>query len=208
MLGHAVVTDAQALFDLERFIAQQPLPARWTPVIDYSWEARKDIDGPTADRIVQAFQPLDRVLDYGCGFGHLVRLLRERNVEAVGYDPYLPGSASGIPYLTNVACDLRCRLVICREVLEHLRLIDLTRTVRTLCALSTRFVYVTTRFAQEPAHLLSVEDHDDLDPTHVTMLNQTFLRTLFVLEGMKRRPDLEDLMDWRQVGRVLVYEHP
>jgi hypothetical protein len=38
------------------------------------------------------------------------------------------------------------------------------------------------------------------------MLNQDFLRTLFVLEGFKRRKDLEVRMDWKGLGRVLVYE--
>ncbi len=46
---------------------------------------------------------------------------------------------------------------------------------------------------------------DDLDPTHITMLNQDLLRLLFILEGFKRRADLETAMDWQHKGRVLVY---
>jgi hypothetical protein len=38
------------------------------------------------------------------------------------------------------------------------------------------------------------------------MLNQYFLRVLFVLEGFSCRPDLEARMDWQGKGRVLVYE--
>ena len=45
-----------------------------------------------------------------------------------------------------------------------------------------------------------------MDPTHITLLNKEFLRCLFVLEGFKSRPDLEDRMDWGNKGRVLVYE--
>ena len=75
-----------------------------------------------------------------------------------------------------------------------------------LCALSSRFVYVTTRFARAPQHLLSVDTSDGLDPTHITMLNQSLLRLLFVLEGFKRRADLEQRMDWQGKARVLVYE--
>jgi hypothetical protein len=97
-------------------------------------------------------------------------------------------------------------LVICREVLEHLTIRQIRRAVTNLCALSSKFVYVTTRFAKDPDHLLDVDTSDDLDPTHITMLNQDFLRVLFVLEGFKRRPDLEARMDWQGKGRVLVYE--
>jgi hypothetical protein len=39
---------------------------------------------------------------------------------------------------------------------------------------------------------LDVATSDDLDPTHISMLNQDFLRVLFVLEGFKRRADLEE----------------
>ena len=69
----------------------------------------------------------------------------------------------------------------------------------------SKYIYVTTRFAKEPTSLLSVDTSDDLDPTHCTMLNQNFLRTLFVLEGCTRRADLEQAMDWQKKGRVLVY---
>ena len=96
--------------------------------------------------------------------------------------------------------------MICREVLEHLTIRQLRQAVTNLCKLSSKFVYITTRFVQQPASLLSVDTSDDLDPTHITMLNQDFLRTLFVLEGAKRRADLEARMDWQHKGRVLVYE--
>jgi len=45
-----------------------------------------------------------------------------------------------------------------------------------------------------------------VDPTHITLLNKDFLRLLFVLEGCRVRPDLEQKMDWGHKGRVLVYE--
>ena len=97
-------------------------------------------------------------------------------------------------------------LVICREVLEHCTIREVRRIVSRLCALSAGLVYVTTRFAKAPAHLLSVDTADDLDPTHINMCNQSFLRMLFVLEGFKRRADLEEKMDWQKKGRCLVYE--
>ena len=38
------------------------------------------------------------------------------------------------------------------------------------------------------------------------MLHQDVLRALFVLHGFRRRADLEAVMDWRQLGRCLVYQ--
>ena len=43
-------------------------------------------------------------------------------------------------------------------------------------------------------------------PTHITLMTKPFLRMLFVLEGLRRRADLEERMDWAKKDRVLVYE--
>jgi hypothetical protein len=37
-------------------------------------------------------------------------------------------------------------------------------------------------------------------------MNMEMTRLLFVLQGMRRREDLERKMDWMNKGRVLVYE--
>jgi hypothetical protein len=79
-------------------------------------------------------------------------------------------------------------------------------SVRNICRISSRFAYVTTRFHQDPHSLLDVSTHDELDPSHITMLNKDLLRLFFVLEGFRRRQDLEDRIDWMGKGRVLVYE--
>ena len=200
-------TDAQALADFEVLVQlQKPASQPWTPVTDYSFEARKAIEGPHAQLILQHLVSCDDadILDYGCGpDAHLVRLLRtaanDTQMSVVGYDPQLKGSESR---LQMGVFDL----VICREVLEHLTIRQVRETVTRLCALAAHRVYVTTRFAQAPQHLLDVDTSDDLDPTHITMLNQNLLRLLFVLEGFKRRADLEERMDWQHKGRVLVYE--
>ena len=80
------------------------------------------------------------------------------------------------------------------------------RTVEQLCRASSRFVYVTTRFHPEPSGLLDFTTDFETDPTHITLLAKDFLRCLFVLEGFRRRADLEERMDWGGKGRVLVYE--
>ena len=202
------MTDAEALDRFEALVlAQQPATKPWTPVTDYSFEARKEIEGQQPAIILRNLIDCDDadILDYGCGpDAHLVSLLNGIAVETLvrvdGYDPQRPGSERLIER------DQIYDLVICREVLEHCTLLEIRRIVSDLCRLSARLVYVTTRFHLAPRHLLDVMTSDDLDPTHISMLNQDFLRVLFVLEGFKRRADLEQRLDWQRKGRVLVYE--
>jgi hypothetical protein len=209
------ITDDYAVSRLEQIIAsQKPASTPWTPVTDYSFEARKAIEGIHPQLIKDVFQPV-QVLDAGMGPGHLVHLLRDLGVRAFGFDTQRGGACYGdlaascveaIGGTQAIWCRRHFDLVICREVLEHLTIRQLRQAVTNLCALSSRFCYVTTRFANEPDHLLDVDLSDDLDPTHCTMLTQPFLRLLFVLEGFRRRADLEAKMDWQNKGRVLVYE--
>lgn len=187
----------------------------WAPVTDYSFEARQAIEGLHPQLIADVFQP-KRVLDVGCGPGHLVRLLRDLGVPAIGVDTSVTAlqatwGTEGSPVMhlditKHGGIYPLADLVVCREVVEHLTIRQIRQAVTNLCLLSSKVVYVTTRFAQHPTHLLDVDSADDLDPTHITLLNQNLLRVLFVLEGFKRRADLETRMDWKQLGRVLVYE--
>ena len=200
------MTDADALARLEALIqTQESAAVPWVPVTDYSAAARDVVERPHANLIVSTFQP-SMVYDVGCGPGHLVRLLEAKGVAVVGFDKDAQGDAVSYDVASTLATRVKADLVICREVLEHLTVKEIARAVRNLCGLSSRYVYVTTRFNLAPTHLLDVMTSDDLDPTHISMTNQHFLRMLFVLEGFKRRADLEQMMDWRQYGRVLVYE--
>lgn len=203
--------NADKLAAFESFVQQQqPAEKPWEPVTDYSFEARKAIEGPHAQLIYEHLLQCEDadVLDFGCGPDqHLVQQLRahgaslDSQVTVVGYDPQIPESER---YLSRRKC---YDLVICREVLEHLTVRQIAVAVCNLVKLSSKYVYVTTRFAGA-SHLLEVDGSDTLDPTHITMLNQDYLRSLFVLEGCTRRADLEQKLDWKQLGRVLVYEVP
>jgi hypothetical protein len=84
--------------------------------------------------------------------------------------------------------------------------LQLRQAVAQLCRASSRFVYVTTRFHPDPAGLLDFTTQFEVDPSHITLLAKELLRCLIVLEGFRRRPDLEARMDWGGKGRVLVHE--
>src|SRR5213078_1661061 len=70
-------------------------------------------------------------------------------------------------------------LVICREVLEHMTVLEVRQTVGQICRASSRYAYVTTRFHPEPADLLDFTTQFDVDPSHITLLTKDFLRVLF-----------------------------
>lgn len=205
--------------DIELFesiaLAQTPATQKWTPVTPYDFESRKAIEGQHPALLVEVFAPTV-VVDAGCGpDGILVKLLREAGVpSALGFDVQIPKQSID-PALTHGSLTDPCfmdgdedpwaDLVICREVLEHLTLVEIQVAIRNLCRLSKQYVYVTTRFSSEH-DLLRVDTHDDLDPTHITLAAKDLLRLMFVLQGFKRRADLEDAIDWQNKQRVLVYE--
>lgn len=215
MIGRLHTENEDGLARFETLVlAQQPATVPWKSVTDYSFEARKEIEGKHPELIWHHLIWCDDadVLDYGCGSNAtLVRLLEEyrdnhqrhSQVRIRGYDPASnPATEQSVKPPIKPIWDL----VICREVLEHCTIRQIRQVVAELCDFSAHLVYVTTRFHLAPQHLLDVMTSDALDPTHISMLNQTLLRVLFVLEGFKRRADLEARMDWKNLGRVLVYE--
>jgi 2-polyprenyl-3-methyl-5-hydroxy-6-metoxy-1,4-benzoquinol methylase len=181
----------------------------------YDLETRRRVEDRNPALIKDVFEPA-RVLDVGCGPGFLMLFLAELGIEVEGID-FSPSSRELAPpevrekimvgdVAEPQAPERSADLVICREVLEHLTVLQVRRTVEQLCRASSRFVYVTTRFHPLPASLLDFTTDLETDPTHVTLLAKDFLRCLFVLEGFRRREELEERMDWARKGRVLVYE--
>jgi SAM-dependent methyltransferase len=181
----------------------------------YDLETRRRLEDRNPALIKDVFDP-QRVLDVGCGPGFLMLFLAELGVEVEGVD-FSPSSLDLAPPgvrdrilvgdVTQAHVPERSfDLVICREVLEHLTVLQVRETIEQLCRASDRFVYATTRFHPSPSNLLDVATDLETDPTHITLLAKDFVRCLFVLEGFRRRADLEDRMDWAKKGRVLVYE--
>jgi cytidyltransferase-like protein len=181
----------------------------------YTIDKRREIEGRHPQVVKDVFNPA-RVLDVGCGPGILMYLLQEVGVTADGVDP-APGMREMAPpevrgRITVGGADIATipsnayDLVICREVFEHLTVLQVREAVRNICRISSRFAYATTRFHPDPQTLLDVRTSDELDPSHITLMNKDLLRLMFVLEGFRRREDLEKQIDWMGKGRVLVYE--
>jgi cytidyltransferase-like protein len=181
----------------------------------YTLAARRVIEGRNPELIKEVFQPR-RILDMGCGPGALMYLLSELGLEVDGVD-LSPRSKALAPsevrdrIMIGAVSDAvlpanAYDLVICREVFEHLTVLQVRQAVENICRISSNYVYVTTRFHPAPLSLLDVTTQLDVDPTHITLLNKNFLRILFVLHGFQRRADLEARMDWLNKGRVLVYQ--
>jgi SAM-dependent methyltransferase len=183
---------------------------------NYSLETRRRIEAKNPSLIKEVFQPT-KVLDLGCGPGALMHLLWELGVDVEGIDFAESSRELATPEVRDrisvgQVTDLTLKrpgaydLVICREVLEHLTVLQVKQAVVNMVRLTSKFIYVTTRFHPSPQSLLDFTTQFDVDPTHITLLNKDMLRLMFVLEGCRSRPDLEARMDWGGKGRVLVLE--
>ena len=182
----------------------------------YKLETRRQIEGKNPFLIKEVFQPT-RVLDLGCGPGALMHFLWELGVDVEGIDFAESSKQLATPEVRDritvgSVTDATLKpanaydLVISREVLEHLTVLQVKETVANMVRMTSKYVYVTTRFHPSPASLLDFTTQFDVDPSHITLLNKDMLRLMFVLEGCRSRPDLEQKMDWGNKGRVLVLE--
>lgn len=183
---------------------------------NYSLETRRAIEAKNPSLIKEVFAP-KKVLDLGCGPGALMHLLWELGVDVEGIDFAESSKDLATPEVRDrisvgEVTDQTLKpanafdLVICREVLEHLTVLQVKQAVVNMVRMTSKFVYVTTRFHPNPSSLLDFTTQFDVDPTHITLLNKDMLRLMFVLEGCRSRPDLEGRMDWGNKGRVLVLE--
>ena len=182
---------------------------------NYSLERRRELEGRNPELIRDVLQPT-RALDLGCGPGALMHLLWELGVDVDGIDFAESSKHLATPQVRDrieigntydpIKPDASYDLVICREVLEHLTVFQVKKSVENMVRMTSRFIYCTTRFHPAPASLIDFTTQFDVDPTHITLLNKDFLRLLFVLEGCRSRPDLEARMDWLGKGRVIVVE--
>lgn len=182
----------------------------------YDLETRRRIEARNPHLIKEVFAPR-KVLDLGCGPGALMHLLHEIGVDVDGIDFAESSRALATPEVRDritvgQVTDPALKpahaydLVVCREVLEHLTVLQVRQAVANMVRMSSKYIYVTTRFHPDPASLLDFTTQFEVDPSHITLLNKDMLRLMFVLEGCRSRADLEARMDWGRKGRVLVLE--
>jgi SAM-dependent methyltransferase len=93
-----------------------------------------------ADRIVSVIRP-QRVLDAGCGQGFLVELLRERGVDACGFDissyaiAHVPEAVKPFCWRASVCEELADTydLIVCQEVFPHVAPADADVAITNFC---------------------------------------------------------------------------
>ena len=181
----------------------------------YTLESRRIAEGKNPDLIKEVFNPV-RILDAGCGPGTLLALLRERGLNAIGLDASVSSKVEAVSEMSEYIeigsiCEMPFEnnsfdLVICREVFEHLHAIDIITAIQELCRVSSKYIYLTTRFTRDQNDVFGLDTEYEVDPTHITCLNLYYLRSIFTMNNFKRRIDLENKIDWLKKGRVLVYE--
>jgi SAM-dependent methyltransferase len=136
--------------------------------------------GQVADRIITELNPR-RVLDVGCAHGFLVESLRDRGIEAYGFDisdfaiSQVPESYKeyvGVGSLLEPIED-RYDLVTCVEVLEHLSASDARTAIGHITASADRV-------------LLSTTPYDFIEPTHLNVRRPEYWARLFAEFGYHR----------------------
>ena len=116
---------------------------------NYSLERRREIEARNPALIKEVFQPV-KALDLGCGPGALMHLLWELGVDCDGIDFSESSRRLATPQVRDritvgVVTDPVLKpanaydLVICREVLEHLTVLQVRRAVANIVRMTSRF---------------------------------------------------------------------
>lgn len=155
--------------------------------------------GQIADRIIADFSPKS-VLDAGCAIGMLVEALRDRGVDAQGFDisefaisqmpaKYRPYVKVGSILDQNVV-QRRFDLVVCIEVLEHLQPHEAEQAIQNLCAWGDVVLFTS-----------SPEDYKEV--THFNVQQPGYWVEKFALQGFSRMLsyDASYIAPWAMVFR-------
>lgn len=148
--------------------------------------------GGIADHVINELAP-KTALDAGCAKGFFVHALRERGVDASGFDvsPTAIEAAPGeirahvrVGSLLDPIAE-RVDLITCIEVIEHLDPADVRTAVANLCAATDRI-------------LLSSSPDDFEEPTHTCVLPPERWTRLFAEQGFFRdfRHDASYMTPW------------
>lgn len=141
--------------------------------------------------VLPSRRPL-KLLDYGCGYGDLLRILSMREIDCVGYDPSAErrSQAGQTGYVSANLTDIRDRgpydAIVCHHVLEH---VPLPRDVIQLFTDVANDPCVLSIAVPDVTHLLTAERlaegiragrlHDAINPwEHLNYFSPTSLQNL------------------------------
>lgn len=154
--------------------------------------------GGVAEEIHRRLAPRT-VLDAGCAIGLLVECLRDRGIEADGFDfsEYAIGQAhesvTDHVWVGSITEPIAGRydLVTCIEVIEHLPAADAPRAFDQLAAVTDRI-------------LLSTTPEDWQEPTHLNVQPPEYWSELLASRGFFRDPDFDAsfLTPWASLYRA------
>ena len=174
---------------------------------DYSWDRLGSYFQRTARHIVDLFKP-ERTLDVGCAKGFLVKALDELGVDAYGIDPSVYAvsnahpdvgdkinldSAQSIPYPDNTF-----DVVTCFDVMEHVPLKEVTKTLKELLRVSKEWVII---------RVMTHEVEGDLDSSHETIRDREWWTERIEKAGGKvesNEPYFKDGVWWFNVPEFLM----
>lgn len=129
--------------------------------------------------ICEEFDPAGNFLDYGSGYGLLVRLMRDRGFHFHGFDKYCKSIfAHGFEFQNG----LKYELTTAFEVLEHLE--NPVETLREIFEFSTGLFFSTELIPRDP---MSAKDWWYLTPEtgqHISFFSQRTLETLAKMFNM------------------------
>ena len=194
-----------AVFDRDYF--ENGVQTRKSNYADYSWQRLGSYFQQTARHIVDLFKP-ERTLDVGCAKGFLVKALDELGVDAYGIDPSVYAvsnahpdvgdkinldSAQSIPYPDNTF-----DVVTCLDVMGHVPLKEVTKTLKELLRVSKEWVII---------RVVTHEVEGDIGSSHETIRDRDWWVEKIEKAGGKveaNEPYFKDGVWWFNVPEFLM----
>lgn len=148
---------------------------------NYKWEPTRSI--PEALDIQKEFT-FKTCVDYGCAKGFLVNALRIIGIDAYGEDisEYaVENCHPNVREYVSLPTDKYYDLLICKDVLEHVKEEDLPEVLQFLMKKSNQFFFVVPLGDEDRFRIREYE----VDITHVTKKNEEWWIKLFESQGFE-----------------------
>ena len=153
----------------------------------YSWALFRGVFEEAAAYLAEIFPQARTVLDMGCAKGFLVRALRQRQIDAWGFDhsPWALSQADPLALsyvwrddIGTVAFERRFDLLVAMSLFESLTEAQLRAFLRRARAAAATLLAVIATLPDDPAKARSAFQ-DDKDLSHITMRTRAWWQALF-----------------------------